>query len=235
MYVLEFIEPFKLTLYFQRANQSGAGAGRVQNSPTSQANLQQSNGTYQNNFQPTAGQPTYYQANNGAYYMNRNGAQSINGQNGMPSITNTTRPQDCVSFHNNNNYQQAPKTSAQTEQYNSYNPPTSYQQTASRNYQTNEPSWSPVTNGNGGFNNEMMQQAQNSNNTPQNSAAQYFLSDELMDKVQASPSKKALLELQIGFEQLLLEPTEFDTWANVIRDRLTGKDLSGTYYNTNIL
>ena len=55
--------------------------------------------------------------------------------------------------------------------------------------------------------------------------AQYVLSEELLERIQSSANRKALLELQIGIEQLILEPTEFDTWSTVIKDRLCGNDL----------
>lgn len=60
----------------------------------------------------------------------------------------------------------------------------------------------------------------------QQNSLQYALSEELLGKIQTSANKKAIMELQIGFEQIVMEPGEFDTWASVIRDRLSSKDMS---------
>uniref|UniRef100_A0A914I8C9 MIF4G domain-containing protein n=1 Tax=Globodera rostochiensis TaxID=31243 RepID=A0A914I8C9_GLORO len=55
--------------------------------------------------------------------------------------------------------------------------------------------------------------------------AQYVLSNELMAKIQNATKRKALLELQIGLEQIAYDVSNiFETWAMVIKDRLVGID-----------
>lgn len=55
--------------------------------------------------------------------------------------------------------------------------------------------------------------------------AQYVLSNELLTRIENSPKKQALLELQIGLEQIAFDTTmNFNTWATVIKDRMVGRD-----------
>jgi hypothetical protein len=54
----------------------------------------------------------------------------------------------------------------------------------------------------------------------------FQLSQELLEKIASLPNKMVLYEVQIGLEQLLAEPTEFDAWIVAIRDRLAAKDVT---------
>jgi hypothetical protein len=54
----------------------------------------------------------------------------------------------------------------------------------------------------------------------------FQLSQELLDRIASLPNKMILYEVQIGLEQLLAEPSEFDAWIVAIRDRLAQKDVT---------
>ena len=54
----------------------------------------------------------------------------------------------------------------------------------------------------------------------------FQLSQELLDRIGSLPNKMILYEVQIGLEQLLAEPLEFDAWIVAIRDRLAQKDVT---------
>jgi hypothetical protein len=54
----------------------------------------------------------------------------------------------------------------------------------------------------------------------------FQLSQELLNRIGSLPNKMILYEVQIGLEQLLAEPSEFDAWIVAIRDRLSQKDVT---------
>ena len=61
----------------------------------------------------------------------------------------------------------------------------------------------------------------NSNRLYQQSSSQqssptYSLSSQLLAKIQHSPHKTALMEFQVGFEQIAARPNEFKMWADAI-------------------
>ncbi|KAL7072742.1 hypothetical protein ACQ4LE_007916 [Meloidogyne hapla] len=59
----------------------------------------------------------------------------------------------------------------------------------------------------------------------QEMSARYVLSNELLERIEGSPKKQALFEFQIGLEQIAFDvPTNFNTWATVIKDRMIGRD-----------
>uniref|UniRef100_A0A914Z399 MIF4G domain-containing protein n=1 Tax=Panagrolaimus superbus TaxID=310955 RepID=A0A914Z399_9BILA len=54
----------------------------------------------------------------------------------------------------------------------------------------------------------------------------FQLSHDLLEKIGSLPNKMILYEVQIGLEQLLAEPSEFDAWIVAIRDCLARKDVT---------
>ncbi|KAE9551707.1 hypothetical protein FO519_005071 [Halicephalobus sp. NKZ332] len=52
----------------------------------------------------------------------------------------------------------------------------------------------------------------------------YQCSDDLLARIEQLENKQIIFEVQIGLEQLLSEPGEYEAWAGAIRDRLSGKD-----------
>lgn len=49
---------------------------------------------------------------------------------------------------------------------------------------------------------------------------QFPISHELSESIQNSPNRMAIIEVQVGLEQLVSEPQEFDLWANAIKARV---------------
>ncbi|KAF7635171.1 hypothetical protein Mgra_00005457 [Meloidogyne graminicola] len=79
----------------------------------------------------------------------------------------------------------------------------------------------PTMNGtmNGEFNSDLLAPEM------QEVSARYDLSNELVERIQASSKKTALYEFQVGLEQIAFGlPTNFNTWATVIKDRMVGID-----------
>jgi len=58
------------------------------------------------------------------------------------------------------------------------------------------------------------------------------LSSELIEQMHQSPNKQALFEIQVGLEQLISEPDNFDAWSGPIRDRIFGKEITREDRNT---
>jgi len=54
----------------------------------------------------------------------------------------------------------------------------------------------------------------------------YECSEDLLARIEQLENKQIIFEVQIGLEQLLSEPSEYDAWAGAIRDRLSGKDVN---------
>ncbi|CAD5210928.1 unnamed protein product [Bursaphelenchus okinawaensis] len=50
---------------------------------------------------------------------------------------------------------------------------------------------------------------------------QYPLTDELVERIQNSRNKKAIIEVQIGLEQLVADPHEYEIWSYAIKHRLS--------------
>lgn len=56
---------------------------------------------------------------------------------------------------------------------------------------------------------------------------QFTLSPDLCERVMYSVNAALIQEVQVGLEQLIYEPDEFETWSNAIRDRLVDKSITG--------
>ena len=54
----------------------------------------------------------------------------------------------------------------------------------------------------------------------------YQCSEDLLARIDQLENKQIIFEVQIGLEQLLSEPSEYDAWAGAIRDRLSRKDVN---------
>lgn len=67
---------------------------------------------------------------------------------------------------------------------------------------------------------------------PQNDAAfappfsQFPISTELTNAIESSNNRMAILEVQIGLEQLATEPQEFDLWATAIKGRVSSGSIA---------
>uniref|UniRef100_A0A7E4UNK2 MIF4G domain-containing protein n=1 Tax=Panagrellus redivivus TaxID=6233 RepID=A0A7E4UNK2_PANRE len=54
----------------------------------------------------------------------------------------------------------------------------------------------------------------------------FQLSQDLLNAIEELPNKLALFEVQIGLEQLLSEPTEFEAWSGAVKERLASKEVT---------
>uniref|UniRef100_A0A1I7RQ67 MIF4G domain-containing protein n=1 Tax=Bursaphelenchus xylophilus TaxID=6326 RepID=A0A1I7RQ67_BURXY len=55
----------------------------------------------------------------------------------------------------------------------------------------------------------------------QESISQYPLSNELLERIQGSRNRKAIVEVQIGLEQLVTDPSEYEVWSYAVRHRIS--------------
>jgi len=64
-------------------------------------------------------------------------------------------------------------------------------------------------------------QSQHQKDTYAQQYAQYPIGSELQNLVESSANRMAIVEVQIGMEQLASEPHEFELWANAIKSRIS--------------
>ncbi|VDM45413.1 unnamed protein product [Toxocara canis] len=74
--------------------------------------------------------------------------------------------------------------------------------------------------------NDLAYEAMYDTNTAAAAGQQFALSTQLCQSMMYSDNAALLQEVQVGLEQLIREPEEFDTWSSAIRDRLVDKTIT---------
>uniref|UniRef100_A0A915AV19 MIF4G domain-containing protein n=1 Tax=Parascaris univalens TaxID=6257 RepID=A0A915AV19_PARUN len=76
--------------------------------------------------------------------------------------------------------------------------------------------------------NDLAYEAMYDTNAPIGAVQQFALSADLCQSMMYSDNAALLQEVQVGLEQLIREPEEFDTWSGAIRDRLVDKSITSS-------